>query len=100
MAERPVSGLELPGADLVAAGIADLREERETEAALAVATAAARLRAAGLEVPGWGPARPSHRLYSLLAKTRGDDAHGRYNALLRRVASFARALEGAPRSRA
>jgi len=86
---------QLPGADLVAEGMADLEAGRESEAALAVAAAAPRLRSAGLAVPPGGPEQPSHRLYSLLAKTSGNDAHGRYNAILRRLASYARALEGA-----
>ena len=98
MVERTTPELELPGGELVAKGIEDLRAGRETEASLLVAIAADRLRAAGLDVPRSVPRRPSHRLYALLARTAGDDAHGRYNALLTRLSSFARALEGRGRS--
>lgn len=37
----------------------------------------------------------AHRLYDLLASTDPNDAHGRYDALLRRIVSFARAAEHA-----
>lgn len=93
MADATPEVLNLPGGELVVEGIADLQAGRETQAALLVATAAERLRSAGLEVPHELPSLPSHRLYAQLAGTAGDDAHGRYNALLGRVSSFARALE-------
>lgn len=83
----------LPGADLVTTGLADLSAGRETESALLVAMAAPRLRALGLDVPPGGGDRPSHRLYELLSE--GDDAHSRYNALVGRIVSFARAAEHA-----
>ena len=35
------------------------------------------------------------RLFRLLSRTHGDDAFGRYNALLRRLVSFTRALDAA-----
>jgi len=85
---------DLPGHDLVSAGLTDLGAGRETEAALLVAMAAPRLRALGYDVPSGGGRRPSHRLYELLSET-GAGAHGRYNALVRRMASFARAAEHA-----
>lgn len=84
----------LPGHDLVLTGLEDLACGRETEAALVVAMAAPRLRALGIEVPDGGGSFPSHRLYEVLAEG-GDGAHGRYNALVGRVASFARAAEHA-----
>jgi hypothetical protein len=84
----------LPGHELVSAGLEDLAEGRETEAALVVAMAAPRLRALGIEVPACSWSFPSHRLYELLARS-GDGAHGRYNALVGRIASFARAAEHA-----
>jgi hypothetical protein len=36
----------------------------------------------GLAVPSSPTPRPGHRLYDVLAED-GDDAHGRYNALIR-----------------
>jgi hypothetical protein len=100
--------LNLPGADLVREGLADLLAGRETEAALLVSTAGPRLRALGLDVPdepaptgeraSTAPGRaasPEHRLYALLAAQPGGGAYSRYNALLARMASFARAAEHA-----
>jgi len=60
-----------------------------------VAMAAPRLRALGIDVPGVRVERPSHRLYDLLAAEHADAAHGRYNALVGRIVSFARAAEHA-----
>lgn len=92
------SGLEsLPGAEIVLPGLEDLREGRETIDATSVLLARSRLIAAGLGVPE-GPAmqaEPSHRLYRLLEDSEVEDPYSRYNAILRRVDSFARTLEGA-----
>jgi hypothetical protein len=84
----------LPGHELVSEGLADLAAGRESESALIVAMAAPRLRALGYEVPAGGGERPSHRLYELLTES-GHDAHSRYNALVGRMVSFARAAERA-----
>jgi hypothetical protein len=81
----------LPGGDLVAAGLRDLEAGRETVPALLVAIFASRLRREGLRVPKV-PVEPEHRLYRLLAREEPDSAHGRYNALVRRMVSFVRAL--------
>jgi len=83
----------LPGADLIEAGVSDLRERRETVAALLVAIGAPRLRRLGIELPDQLPETPEHRLYELLAKDEPDSAHSRYNALIRRLVSFERAAE-------
>lgn len=93
-----VRGLDrtgMPGSDLVERGIADLEAgEWSIEAAL-VSMAAPRLRAAGLAVPWTSRRRPSHELFALLAGEDEDSAHARYNALVGRTASFARAIEHA-----
>jgi hypothetical protein len=83
-----------PGHELISAGLLDLAEGRESESGLLVAMAAPRLRALGFDVPEGGGERPSHRLYELLAET-DQGAHSRYNALVARVVSFARAAEHA-----
>jgi hypothetical protein len=82
----------LPGAGLVREGIADLAAGRATIASLLVSIGAPRLRAAGVKVP---PGLPdaSHRLYAELVRLHGDGAHSQYNALVRRLVSFERALE-------
>jgi hypothetical protein len=87
--------VELPGHELVSAGLIDLAAGRETEASLLVAMAAPRLRALGFGVPPSLGEQPGHRLYELLSEHDGG-AHSRYNALVGRMVSFARAAEHAP----
>jgi hypothetical protein len=83
---------DLPGADLVAAGLADLRRGDESVAALLVSIGGPRLRRLGYPVPDVFD-DPEHRLYALLAREDAASAHGRYNALIRRLVSFERAAE-------
>ena len=86
---------ELPGGDLITAGMRDVAAGIESVEALLVEIAASRLRESGLPVPAMRPATldAEIRLHRLLAKTHGDDAYGRYNSLLRRLVSFTRALD-------
>lgn len=84
----------MPGHELVSGGLADLTAGRESEASLLVAMAAPRLRSLGFDVPGVARQDASHRLYELLTE-RGEGAHSRYNALVARMVSFARAAEHA-----
>jgi hypothetical protein len=88
------AGLDaFPGGDLVTAGLRDLADGRESVESLLVLIGAPRLRRAGLEVPATAIERPEHRLYEALAKVHGDDAHGKYNASIRRLVRFERAFE-------
>jgi hypothetical protein len=82
----------LPGAELIDQGLADLAHGRESIAALLVSIGAPRLRRAGLAVPTVYP-DPELRLYQLLHRQNPAAAHGRYNALIRRLVSFERAAE-------
>ena len=84
----------LPSADLVEAGLADLEAGAESQPALLVAMAAPRLRSIGITVPPGGEL-PPHRLYESLAAENPLTAHQRYNALIARTVSFARAAERA-----
>lgn len=83
--------MDLPGADLVDRGIADLTRHRVTPEALLVSIGAPRLRMLGVSVPAGFP-QPEHRLYALLAHEDADGAHSRYNALVRRLVSYERAI--------
>ncbi len=85
---------DLPGHELVSAGLADLSAGRESEASLLVSMAAPRLRALGYDIPSGGAGSPGHRLYEVLSERDGG-AHSRYNALVARMVSFARAAEHA-----
>ena len=82
----------LPGGDLVAEGLRDLTNGSETVPAVLVSVGAARLREAGIEVPT-AFSNPERRLYDLLSRDGDDAAHGRYNALVRRLISFEHAVE-------
>lgn len=83
----------LPGSELVETGIADLQSERETIPALLVAIGAPKLRKLGLSLPLALPSNPEHRLYDLLSADNSDSAHSKYNALIRKLVSFQRAME-------
>jgi hypothetical protein len=80
----------LPGAELIERGLADLSRGLSTPEALLVCIGAPRLRAVGVAVP-MTIDDPELRLYNLLAERYGDAAHSKYNALLRRLVSFERA---------
>ena len=82
----------LPGQELVAQGVADLANGTESMPALLVAIGAPRLRQLGLTIPEAALSEPEHRLYALLSRSDPDSAHSRYNALIRRLVSFERAL--------
>jgi hypothetical protein len=72
-------------------GCADLSDGIQSPAALLVSIGAPRIRWLGVEVPNPIPSSEL-RLYALLTESDGDAAHGRYNALVRRLVNFERAL--------
>jgi hypothetical protein len=82
----------LPGADLVERGLADLASGLVSVEGLLVSIGAPRLRGLGIVVERTVE-NPERRLYDLLAATDPDSAHSRYNALIRRLVSFERAME-------
>ncbi len=86
---------DLPGADLVATGIDDLRRGELTVEALLVAVGAPRLRGIGLDIPAVPacPEYPELALYAAVGARKTGNAHSRYNALIRRLVSFERAME-------
>ena len=88
----PVDYARYPGGDFIERGLKDLGERRESIDSLLVSIGAPRLRRLGFDIE-----RPfssaEHRLYELLAQEASDRAHSRYNALIRRLVSFERALE-------
>lgn len=95
MAKTEAATTPLPGEDLVERGLADLARHEHSLEALLVAVGAPRLRRLGFDVPAREtlPERPEHALYDLLAAEDGPAAHSRYNALIRRLVSFERAVE-------
>jgi hypothetical protein len=81
-----------PAGEWVREGLDELRRGEESVRALLVSIGAPRLRRIGIAVP---PviSQPEERLYAMLAEEDPDSAHGRYNALIRRLVSFERAAE-------
>ena len=89
----PESLAALPGADLILAGLRDARAGTDSAEAWLVRIGAANLRARGVDVPEVSVAgSPEHQLYFLLVQRHGRAAHSQYNALIRRLVSFERAL--------
>jgi hypothetical protein len=85
----------LPANDLIATGIRDLKDGRETIASLLVSIGAPKLRSLGVDVPNipdTSSPSPEHRLYDLLATDNPNSAHSRYNALIKKLVSFERAI--------
>ena len=85
----------IPGEELVAAGVEALRQGKLSIEALLVAVGAPRLRSLGIPVPDDArlPHYPELALYHAVGKRYPDDAHSRYNALIRRLVSFEHELE-------
>lgn len=80
----------LPGVEIVESGLASLADGNVTDEALLVSIAAPRLRLLGVRVPRVIEA-PEETLFARLEARLGDGAHSAYNALIRRMVSFARA---------
>ena len=75
---------------MIAQGMRDLSQGRETDWALLVSIGAPRLGTLGFTITS--PfSSPERRLYDRLAASDEDSAHSRYNALIRRLVSFERA---------
>lgn len=83
----------LPGAELVRRGLADLAAGRKSNISLLVQIAAPRLRRQGFVVSDADAPGAEIELYNRLAAQAPDEAHSRYNALIRLLVSFERAVE-------
>jgi hypothetical protein len=84
----------LPGAELVQQGLSDLHRNELSDCALLVLIAGPRLKRLGIHIPDQSFPRPyEHRLYERLDQRLGVGAHSHYNSLIRRIVSYARALE-------
>jgi|SRR5688572_17565288 hypothetical protein len=85
----------LPAAERIERGLSELAAGVESVDSLLVAIAAPRLARAGVQVPARAEDFPEAelRLYALLGQQQSRDAYSEYNALLRELVSFERALE-------
>ncbi len=90
---RHFAELNLPGAELVDRGLADLALGLESVPALLISLAAPRLRREGVPVPTSLLPEPEWRCYRQLEERHGELAHARYQALLRELTSFADACQ-------
>lgn len=93
MINPPEFLVALPGADLVIEGLSDHHHGRLTIASCLVRIASPRLIRAGL-LDSIDPSLPDAEieLYQLLS-LEGNNAHGRYNSLIRQLVSFEHALD-------
>jgi hypothetical protein len=83
----------LPGSELVTQGLADLSQNTNSKFALLLRVAGPRLRALDINIPvSKGPKSFEHLLYEALEEEYGPAAYTQYNALIRRISSFTRAL--------
>lgn len=82
-----------PAGDLIRQGIKDIQAGLESPQAFLVAVGRPRLSRMGISVPEPSFKSPELRLYEYLARADPDGAHSRYNALIRRLVSFERAVE-------
>lgn len=83
----------LPGGHLIQQGIADIAAHRDSTEALLVMIGAPRLRALGFDIAESAASDPEITLYDRLAESGSDSAHSRYNAMIRLLVSFERAVE-------
>ncbi|MFN0126006.1 MAG: hypothetical protein ACKV19_04900 [Verrucomicrobiales bacterium] len=85
----------LPANEIIQQGLEDLAQGRASVAAYLVKIASRRMQRCGIEVPVTDDEalNADHELYAVLGREYGDEAHNRYNALLRELVSFERALE-------
>jgi hypothetical protein len=86
---------DLPANDLIREGLIDLSAGRHTVASLLVKIASPKLSRCGIVVSATveEALNADHELYELLGREHGNEAHSRYNALLRELVSFERSLE-------
>ena len=82
----------LPGGELIEKGLSDLARNEETVEALLVSIGSPKLKDLGVRFAREAFDNPEHRLYALLGASHGDNAHGQYNALVRLLVSYERAL--------
>ncbi len=83
----------MPGAELVRKGLDDLAAGTKSDESLLVQIGAPRLRRHGFVVTDADAPGAEIELYARLSARGPDAAHSRYNALIRLLVSFERAVE-------
>ena len=96
MTTQPTLDNSIPGSDLVAQGLQDIEHGRVSVYSLLLQVASPRLKGVNITIPPLASIPSAdqipyeHQLYDLLE---GHGDYSLYNALLRRIASFAATLE-------
>jgi hypothetical protein len=85
--------INLPGYELIAQGLEDLRNSKDTFYSALLYSAETRLSRIGIILDGNRPDDPSMCVYKLLENEFGNGAHSKFNALNRRLLSFCKARE-------
>ena len=95
MAQSNPTLVGLPGAALIEKGVADLERREVSAESLLVTIAAERLETLGVLRPGLatGSVEAPLALYAWVGESGVLDPYSTYNALLRELSSFVRALE-------
>ena len=83
----------LPGATAIRAGLEDLAAGRESVESLLIQIGAPRLSWLGVILPSSPNVNADRQLYQLLSLQHGNEAHSKFNGLIRQLVSFERALE-------
>ena len=87
--------LGIPGEPIIRNGLSDLAAGRETVESLMVLIGSPRIKECGVIFPETTAdiLNADYRLYAIMQERHGNDAHSQYNALIRQLVSFERALE-------
>jgi hypothetical protein len=83
----------LPGEPAIRKGLQDFASGKKTLESLLIQIGASRLRSSGIPIEGKVDPDADYRLYELLESSHGDGAFSQYNAWIRQLVSFERALE-------
>lgn len=85
----------LPGESLIRSGLVDLAAGRESAESLMVLIGSPKLTECGVALPDSeaDALNADYRLYAMMEALHDNDAHSQYNALIRQLVSFERALE-------
>ena len=81
----------LPGYDLIAPGYEDLKNDHDTIPALLLSIACKNLSRNGISLPKTIQT-PENKLYLKLQEKHGDEAHSKYNSLIRLLISFEKTI--------
>jgi hypothetical protein len=91
----PEAWESFPGAEIITKGLSDLNSGTESEEWFLLQIGVHRLNNLGFSIPALNRngQYPEDQLYNLLSCKHGNEAHSKYNSLIRRLISFERTAE-------